>query len=90
MGKRLSKKQIKKRIDGFCYFCEESDYNLLDCHRILEGASGGKYVDGNMLTVCTKCHRKLHTGRITVLGRHYTTAGKHVLHFIEDEEDKWK
>jgi 5-methylcytosine-specific restriction endonuclease McrA len=89
MGKRLSKKQIKKRIDRACHFCGESDYDLLDCHRIVEGKDGGKYVDGNMVTACSKCHRKLHSGRIKILGRHYTTAGIYVLNYIEDDEEKW-
>ena len=90
MGKKLSKKQIKKRIDGKCYFCGEADYNLLDCHRIIEGKDGGKYVRGNMVTVCSTCHRKIHSDRIKILGRYFSTSGQYVLHFTEDDEEKWK
>lgn len=88
--KRYSKKQIRKRADGKCYFCGQDDYSLLDAHRIVEGAKGGKYTDFNTLTVCALCHRKIHSGRIQILGRHYSTAGRYVLHYIEDGEEKWK
>lgn len=85
----MSKKQIKKKIDKKCYFCPESDYNLLDVHRILPGAEGGKYTDWNMLTVCACCHRKCHSGRIVVKGKYYSTSGKYVLHCEIDGEEQW-
>ena len=85
-----SKKQIRKRLDRECYFCGEEDYELLDAHRIVPGADGGKYTDFNTLTCCANCHRKCHSGRIKVLGRHSSTAGRRVLHYIEDGEEKWK
>jgi hypothetical protein len=91
MGKRLSKKQIKKRIAGKCYFCDCDDYALLDVHRIVPGEEGGKYTDFNSLVVCSLCHRKLHADRIKVLGRHFSTAGKYVVHYLDENgEEMWK
>ncbi len=83
----MKKKQLFKKLDGKCYFCPETE--ALDAHRILPGAEGGKYKRHNVLTVCPTHHRKLHMGKIEVLGRHYSTAGVYVLHYLEDGEDKW-
>lgn len=85
-----SKKQIKKKTDKCCYFCGESDYDLLDVHRILPGSENGKYVTANMVTCCALCHRKCHSGRIKIIGRHFSTSGKFVLHFMEDNVEKFK
>jgi hypothetical protein len=82
-------KKVKKKIDKKCYFCPESDYSLLDVHRIIEGKNRGKYTNYNTLTCCCKCHRKIHSGRIQIVGKHYSTSGRYVLHYIEDNEDKW-
>lgn len=82
-------KKVKKKIDKKCYFCPESDYSLLDVHRIIEGKNEGKYTDYNTVTCCCKCHRKIHSGRIQIVGKHYSTAGRYVLHYIEDDKDKW-
>jgi len=83
MPKRLSKKQIKKRVDKKCYFCNCEDYELLDVHRIVPGEEGGKYTDWNMVTTCCLCHRKIHAEKIKILGRYMSTKGA-VLHFIDE------
>ena len=88
--KKLSKKQLMKRTEKQCYFCEEGDYNLLDCHRIIPGAEGGKYTDYNSLVICSNCHRKCHSGAIKVIGRHFSTTGRYVLNYIEDGKECWK
>ena len=91
MNKRYCKKKLKKIFDGKCYFCEEDDYALLDTHRIVPGSEGGKYTDYNSLTVCCKCHRKIHSGRIKIIGKYFSTSGRHVLNFIDENNvDKWK
>jgi hypothetical protein len=86
----LSKKQIKKLIDKECYFCGEDDYELLDAHRIVPGKDGGKYTEWNMVTACSLCHRKCHTGRIEIIGKHSCSSGKSVIIYIEDGEEKIK
>ena len=83
-------KQVKKKIDRCCYFCEEDDYALLDCHRIVPGEEGGKYTDHNTLTTCANCHRKCHSGKIKILGKYFSTAGRYVLHYEENGEEIWK
>jgi hypothetical protein len=84
VAKKYTKKQIKKLVDKKCYFCSESDYALLDVHRILEGKDGGKYHEQNTITVCVSCHRKIHAQRIKVFRKYTTTLGRTVLHFIDE------
>ena len=91
MPRKKSVQQCRKYYDKVCYFCEESKYELLDAHRIFEGKDGGVYHWDNILTVCAGCHRKITVGVIQVLGRHLSTSGRHVVHYIdEDGQEKWK
>lgn len=88
-NKKYSHQQLKKLLYKKCFFCEESDYNLLDVHRILEGCKGGKYVHWNTICCCSKCHRKIHSLRIKIIGKHPSTSGRWVINYIEDGEEKW-
>ncbi len=92
MVKKYTKKQCKKLWDKECYFCGESQYELLDTHRIVEGQDGGTYNWWNMLTTCVKCHRKCHTGIIKILGKHHCMGGSKlsILHYLEEGVEKWK
>jgi hypothetical protein len=83
----MKNKQIFKKLDGKCYFCQETQ--ALDAHRIIPGSQGGKYRRHNVITVCPTHHRKIHLGQIEILGRHFTSAGCHVIHYREDGEEKW-
>jgi hypothetical protein len=87
--KTLIDKKAKKRLDKKCHFCNEDDYDLLDVHRIVEGKDGGRYTDFNTVTTCSKCHRKIHSGRIEIKGKYSSTAAKYVINYIEDGEEKW-
>jgi hypothetical protein len=88
---KYSRQQSRKHYDGACFFCGIDDYDLLDAHRIFEGQQGGKYHWLNLLTTCTLCHRKVHTGKIKILGHHPSSLGKWFLHYIdEDGEEKWR
>lgn len=89
MGKKYSKQECRKRFDGCCAFCKEDDYDLLDAHRIFEGQEGGTYHWVNMLTTCALCHRKVHTGKIKILGNHPGMAGWYVHYINESGEEKW-
>lgn len=89
--KKLTKKQIKKRIDKSCYICGCSDYDLLDVHRLIPGEDGGKYVDWNMLTTCCLCHRKIHTNKIKIIGKYFSSSGRYVICYIDEEgKEIWK
>jgi hypothetical protein len=88
--KELIDKKAKKRIEGCCHFCGVDDYALLHCHRILPGEEGGRYTDGNVVVVCSNCHNRVHDGQIVIERWYNTTGGKKVLHFWENEEEKWK
>lgn len=82
-------KKSKKRVDRKCHFCPCEDYESLSVHRIVYGEDGGKYTPGNTVTVCENHHRLIHADRIKILGKHFTTGGFYVLHYIEDGEEKW-
>lgn len=79
--KKISRKNIRKLADGKCFFCPETNANLLDAHRILFGKNGGRYHDLNMVTLCSNCHRRVHAGEIVIDRRYLSTSGKHVLHY---------
>lgn len=88
--KRYTRQQICKLVEKKCYFCGEEDYALLDAHRIIPGEDGGKYHDLNIAVTCANCHRKIHGGRIVVDRRYYSTAGKWILHYWDDGEERWQ
>jgi Zn-finger protein len=83
MKKKLINKKIKKLVDKKCKFCECNVYDLLDVHRIIEGKNGGKYTDTNTITVCSLCHRKIHSGIIKVDRKYPSTSGW-VLHYFDE------
>jgi hypothetical protein len=90
VSKKYSKKQVKKLHYGACFFCGESDYNLLDVHRILEGSQGGTYHHTNTIVGCATCHRKVHSGRIVIHGKYFSSSGRWVVNYTEDGIEKWK
>ncbi len=90
-NKKHTKKQIRKLYDGQCFFCGIDDYDLLDCHRIYEGEKGGTYHWLNTMACCALCHRKIHTGKIKILGNHPSSSDKWFIHYIDENgEEKWK
>lgn len=52
--------KFKKLNCSKCMICDW--VGPCDVHRIIEGSEGGKYVFGNMLSVCPNCHRLHHRG----------------------------
>ena len=69
MSKIRSKKSFKK-FAGKCAFCEETDYAVLDVHRIMEGFKGGNYDSINSIVACANCHRKIHAGNLQLIKKH--------------------
>lgn len=78
-------KEAAKRFAGKCYFCPCNIYELLDVHRIVEGAAGGKYTDFNTVVVCAACHRKIHAGLIRIDRKYYSTNARWVLHYFDEQ-----
>ena len=89
-GKKYSRQQKKKLYHKECFFCGENDYNLLDVHRILEGCEGGTYDPVNTVVGCASCHRKIHSKRIIIHGKHFCTSGNYVINYTEDGKENWK
>ena len=87
--KALIDKKIYKLASGACKICGETDPAVLDVHRIIEGANGGRYTKENSVCLCCKCHRKVHDGQI-VIDRYYLSSnGKYVLHLFDNGEEKF-
>jgi hypothetical protein len=87
--KSPNRKQIKKLIDGCCFFCKEDNYSILDSHRIVPGSEGGKYTEFNTLTVCASCHRRIHAGSIVIDRKYNSTLGRPILHCWIDGNEVW-
>jgi len=85
---RVRHQTARKKLDGKCFFCPETDVALLDCHRIVPGEQGGRYQWANTLTLCANCHRKVHAGTIVVVARRQSTGGTYIQCRI-DGEDKF-
>jgi cytochrome c553 len=81
--KRPSRQVCAKKFHGVCLFCEETDYALLDAHRIIPGAAGGKYLPTNIVIVCSNCHRKIHAGTLTI-DRKYPSTDGWVVRYLEN------
>ena len=78
---KLINKKGKKLYEGKCYFCEESNYHLLDVHRI---HWGGEYSDFNTIVVCVKHHRLIHNKIIDIKRKYLRSDGKWVLHYFDE------
>lgn len=87
--KKLSYKQVKKIIDGKCRFCGNDNYATLDTHRIVPGCEGGKYEEGNTVTICSNCHRMIHDGQIIIHGEYFCTSGKYLIHCTIDGKEQF-
>jgi hypothetical protein len=49
--------------EGKCADCGIEEWRLmkrLNAHRILTGRDGGKYLYGNVILLCSKCHYRRH------------------------------
>lgn len=89
MKKKQSRQQIRKLYLNKCFFCDESNYELLDAHRILPGENGGKYHDSNILVTCSNCHRRVHSGEIVVDKKYMSTKGI-LVHYWRDGQEFWE
>jgi hypothetical protein len=78
----------RKRLDGKCFFCSESDYSVLQCHRIVPGEQGGEYRWESTMTLCANCHAKVTAGEIVVHARLKSTAGP-VIHCTVDGKEQF-
>lgn len=82
-------KKVFKLSEGKCRICGETDYSVLDIHRIIPGAEGGRYTKQNSTCLCCKCHRKVHDGQIIIDRYYLSTNGRQVLHLFENGEEKF-
>jgi len=87
--KQLIDKHVYKLAEGSCRICGETDPAVLDVHRIIPGAEGGRYTKENSTCLCCKCHRKVHDGQIVIDRYYLATNGRLVLHLFENGEEKF-
>lgn len=86
--RKLINKKIKKLVDKKCKFCKQSEYCVLDVHRIIPGSEGGEYTEHNTLTVCAVCHRKIHDGIIKIDRKYPSTIGW-ILHYFDEQGNEF-
>lgn len=88
--KPINKKAYKKSHEK-CFFCEESDYAALQCHRIIPGEKGGTYHESNTLSICANCHCKVHAGNIKIDRKYKKLTGPNwAVRYWIDEKEYWK
>ncbi len=68
------------------YTDKNEQFEVLDIHRIIPGEQGGEYVKGNVVSICSNCHRLIHNGIITVKGWLKSTSGD-LLHIIKEQKE---
>lgn len=85
--KTINKKAYKK-IAGCCRVCKTDLYELLDVHRIFPGSDGGRYIESNVVCLCSNCHRKNHAGLLTIDRWYYSTGG-YLLRIIEEGKERF-
>lgn len=85
----ISRKKIRKIIEGKCLFCGIEDTALLDVHRIVPGSAGGKYFEANEVICCANCHRRIHDDQIQVLGKNFCSNGRWLVHCIIDGQEQY-
>jgi hypothetical protein len=89
--KKINKKNFKKYVK-LCFFCDESNLNVLDVHRIFEGSNGGEYKQINVIVVCSNCHRKIHSKEIIVIKKHvcYGSKAHYAVECFINGKEEWK
>lgn len=87
--RKLIDKHVYKLEQGKCRLCGDSDPAVLDVHRIQAGADGGTYTRFNCVTLCCKCHRKVHDNQIQILKYYLSSNGSYLLHVIDNGEEKF-
>lgn len=65
---RAQRRKLLRR-DGYCCAVPGCQNSLwLDIHHIVFHADGGLTIGDNLITVCTRCHKNIHEGRLRVEG----------------------
>ena len=78
--KRLIDKKLYKLSQGECKICGDKIYEVLDVHRLIPEEG---YVYGNVVSLCSKCHRKAHAGIIKIDKWYNSTKGRLLRWFDE-------
>lgn len=78
--KKLINKKVYKLSQGKCKICGEKAYILLDVHRLFPKEG---YVLGNVVSLCSLCHRKVHGKMIKIDKWYESTSGK-ILHWFDE------
>ncbi len=66
MGQEKLTEKQKKLLKDFtnkkCELCKKKfSYKELEIHRIKRGNKGGKYELRNVMVLCRKCHKQIHS-----------------------------
>lgn len=76
---KYSYQQRRKLYFSRCQICGNSDYAVLDCHRIVPEL--GYKNPLNTVVLCCLCHRRVHDGQIEIKRKYESSKGR-VIHCI--------
>jgi len=66
------KAYVLNRDNYTCQQCKTQN-GKLECHHIVYRSNGGTNAPSNLITLCEKCHKDIHNGKITLKGKVSTT-----------------
>jgi len=84
LKKSFPGKKILKLSSGGCRMCGETEYSVLDVHRIVPGSA---YTCFGSVVLCCRCHRLVHAGLIEIKGRFSSTDGDKI-HWIDENKQE--
>lgn len=84
----MNRQQCSKRLAGQCFFCGNTDYEVLEAHRIVPGCEGGRYEPFNILVVCANHHNLITRGKIKVHRALRCTFAERVIHWTDENGDE--
>lgn len=61
------RRAVLDRDNWQCQVCGVTGENRLHLHHVVYRSQGGKDDESNLVTVCHRCHRSIHEGKVRVV-----------------------
>lgn len=60
------RRRVLDRDNDSCVVCGTGGSNRLQLHHVQYRSQGGKHLEGNLATLCQRCHRRIHAEEIEI------------------------